>query len=442
LKNTGFLKVVGWEQKESPGVTPGILGATTRCPEKRLTELVKSLKKKIKIALLISLALILLTLGLVGCTSQPAARGWAGVTAINDTLILTTMSGRLYSVNSADNSILGTAVKFEITASGGLSCVPSCNGPSATPIAVYASPATGLEMAIIGGFDGRVYAFPLLDGQLREQYRWKYPPDGDVGGNIVGGLALSGDSVYFASINGTVYALNAAEGYKEWAVELGNKVWSAPAVDGETVYIGCFDKNLYALNAADGSIKWQFAAEGAIGATPILDNGLVYFGGYDRAFYAVDTATGQLVWKFPAEGAAVKPENWFWAQPILHNGIIYAPNLDGKVYALDAATGSLQETFSFETATFSNGAIASSPVVVGDMVVVAITNLSKSVSRVFVIDTPDRTREVASFSEGINAPLFALNGRVYLHTTKDNFFAIDPATGATLKINLNGTTSK
>jgi len=404
-----------------------------------LPELVKSLKKKIKIASLLFLALLLLALGLAGCTTQQAARGWAGVAAINDTLILTTMSGRLYSVNSADNSILGTPVKFEVTASGGLSCIPSCSGSNVSPIAVYASPVTGQEMAIIGGFDGRVYAFPLLNGQLREQYRWKYPPDGDVGGNIVGGLALSGDSVYFASVSGTVYSVNAADGYKEWSVELGNKIWSAPAVDGDTVYIGCFDKNLYALNAADGAIKWQFAAEGAIGATPILDNGIIYFGGYDRAFYAVDAATGQLVWKFPAEGATARPENWFWAQPVLHNGIIYASNLDGKVYALDAATGSLRETFSFETATFKKGAIASSPVVVNDMVVIAITNLAKSVSRVFVIDTPDRTREIASFSEGINAPLFALNGKVYVHTTKDNFFAIDPATGAALKINLSTT---
>ncbi len=403
------------------------------------------MNKKLKLGIIIALTVILVLLGLVGCTSQTPARGWAGVAAIGDTLIFSNMAGSIYSIDGSTNAVIGAPVKFtEIVAAGGFLGL-SCSGPTSKAIPVYAAPAINGDTVIFGGFNGKVYAYPILDGALREQYRWRYPPQDNttVGGNIVGGVAVAGDKVFFTSVNGTVFALNAAEGYKVWSVELGNKVWSSPAVDNDTVYIGCFDKKMYALNAADGTVKWQLPVEGAISTTPIIDNGVLYFGDYSRAFYAVNTTNGQLIWKFPATvDDANAPGNWFWAKAVLHNGIIYAPNLDGKVYAIDAGNGTLKQTFSFETTTFKNPAISSSPVLVGDTIVVGITDLAKNVSRVYAIDTPDRTRELASFTEGIDASLFAYNGKVYLHTTKDNFYTVDPQTGVMQQISLTAGTSK
>ena len=371
--------------------------------------------------------------------------GWAGIAAIDNTLIFTNMAGSIYSVDGLTNAAIGAPVKFtEVVPSGGFLGL-SCSGPTSTAIPVYAAPAMTSDTVIFGGFNGKVYAYPILDGALREQYRWRYPPQDNttVGGNIVGGVAVAGDKVFFTSVNGTVFALNAAEGYKVWSVELGNKVWSSPAVDNDTVYIGCFDKKMYALNAADGTVKWQLPVAGAISTTPIIDNGILYFGDYSRAFYAVNTTNGQLIWKFPATADdANAPGNWFWAKAVLHNGIIYAPNLDGKVYAINAGNGTIKQTFSFETTTFKNPAISSSPVLVGDTIVVGITDLAKKVSRVYAIDTPDRTRELASFTEGIDASLFAYKGKVYLHTTKDNFYTVDPQTGVMQQISLTAGTSK
>jgi outer membrane protein assembly factor BamB len=411
-----------------------------------------NLNRKLRTILLIALVVILVSLGLAGCSGSVAKKGWAGVSAINDTLIFVNMSGRIYSVDGATNTVVGSPVKFEITSSGTLSCLPSsCGGASVTPIGSYASPTVNGEMAIIGGSDGRVRAYPYIDGQLRENIRWTYPPDTSLGYSIIGGLAVAGDKVFFASVDGTVYALNAAEGYKVWSTELGSKVWSAPVVDGDTVYVSGFDKNLYALNATDGTIKWQYQINGAMSATPIVDNGIVYVGGYDRTFYAISTTTHQLAWKFPAAGnTSNAPDNWFWTTPVLHNGLIYAANLDGKVYVLDAATGQLKRAVEFATG-FQKPGISSSPVVVDDLVVIAVTDLTKSTtklnsttaSKIFVIDTlAGRESELTGFKESINSPLFAHNGKVYVHTSIDNFFVVNPQNGATQSISLTASTSK
>lgn len=396
------------------------------------------MKRNIRKVALALAAVLIIILAVSGCTTGTATRGWAGVAEVNGTLIFTSITGQVYAVDSATKAVIGTPLVLQVQASGGLSCIPSCAGPQMTPIAVYASPAVGGGLVIIGGFDGKVYAYPFIDGKLREQARWIYPPEGTVGA-IVGGLVVANDNVYFAAANGTIYALNAADGYREWSVNLGNKIWSAPAISGDTLYIGSFDKKFYALNASDGTQKWVFPTNGAISCTPVIDGNTVYFGNFDRHFYALNATTGNLVWEFPitgtvSSGGMSTPSNWFWAKPVALNGVIYAPCLDGKVYTLDKKSGNLIEALDFQKP------IASSPVVVGNDIIVAATDLAKNTSRVFVIDTTDRqSSQLTGFAEGINAPLFASNGMVYIHTTKDSFYSLDPQKSATYKFILTTT---
>jgi outer membrane protein assembly factor BamB len=164
--------------------------------------------------------------------------------------------------------------------------------------------------------------------------------------------------------------------------------------------------------------------DGAINSTPVVYDNKVYIGDYDRHFYAIDAASGQLVWKFPtADKGEDNPKNWFWTKPVVLGGIIYAPCLDGNIYALDAGNGSLVYKYVL------GDSISSSPVVIGDSIVVATTDLYKKTGKVYIINASDKSwKELESFAEGINAPLFTYNGVVYVHTTKDNLYGIDPVT--------------
>jgi glucose dehydrogenase len=291
-------------------------------------------------------------------------------------------------------------------------------------VVIYASPAVHGQVVYVGGDDGKIYGYSFADNKLREDPEWLYPRQGNMGGAIIGGIVVANDRVYFATSNGIIYALNANGLYKEWTYEIGAKAWSAPTIEGNTLYIGGLDKKVYALNATNGTKIWEYETSGAINSTPIVYDGKVYIGDYDRHFYALNATTGQLVWEFPSDDkSADSPNNWFWAKPLVLNGIIYAPCLDGNVYAIDASTGNLLNKYVL------GDSISSSPVVIDSSIVVATTDLRKNTGKVYIINTLDKSqKELDSFAEGINAPLFVNKDVVYVHTTKDNLYGINVLT--------------
>jgi outer membrane protein assembly factor BamB len=446
LNGTVFLREVGWGQSVSYAVTLLIPVAMTLYHRNYGEN--KPLKIKNKtLAILLVVVIIFLSV-LAGCTSSSVLKGWAGAAEINGTIFYASQSGNVYAIDSATGTVRGTPVKLTAPASsGGLSCIPSCSGQQTVGVALYSSPAVNDGMVYIGGADGKVYAFSLVDGKLIAQSKWEYPRQGNVG-SIIGGLTIANSKLYFTSAVGTVYALTTAEGYLVWSFEIGQKVWSAPAVDGNTVYISSLDKKLYAFDATNGSKKWEYETDGAISSTPVVKDGVVYVGTFDRYFYAINGATGTLLWKYPlADEVANSPQNWFWSTPVVHNDVVYAPCLDGKIYALNAKSGSLVEAYDFQLP------ISSSLTVVGDNIVVAASDLSSKVktSKIFIINTlnnqwhdltgwvQDEQGGKPGLSQGVTAPLFANNGVVYIHTTKDNFYGLNLQTGVVQKFSLQTT---
>jgi outer membrane protein assembly factor BamB len=367
---------------------------------------------------------ILLLGGLVfsGCRGLGSVpKGWSGGAIADGILFVGSMEGGLVAANATDGSRLW-AVSLETGPSaGGFGCAPT-----STAVAIYGSPVVAEDLVYVGGYDGKVYAFALD----RDEPRWVYPRQGDIGGPIVGGTIVSQGKVYFGTADGKVYALDAAEGYKEegWPFEIGDKIWSTPAIDGDTLYIGSFDKKLYALNVADGSKKWEFETEGAIVSTPLVHNNTVYIGSFDRYLYALAATDGRLRWKFMAE-------NWFWAKPVVYNDTIYAACLDGKVYALDAESGRKLVEFDL------GSPISSSPILVGESIVVATQD-----GVIYRIDTGNKQKKLVDLKKDdsneekknkrVDAPLAASQGSVYVHTTEDALYAVDVQSGAIREFNI------
>ena len=354
--------------------------------------------------LLLLLAVILVLGGLLfsGCAVRSTPVGWSGVAVTDDALFVASLEGELVGLNKSDSTPLWPDYPL---------------GTSKAKVAVYGTPAVDGDLVYVGGYDGRVYTVKSASG-----YRDRvYPPDGNLE-PIVSGLVVSGGRVYFGCNDGKVYALSAAELRKEWEFQTGDKVWSTPVVSGETVYVSSFDKKVYALNAADGTEKWHFEAGGAIVSAPLVYNDTVYFGSFDRHIYAVDAADGSLRWR-----SEVEADKWFWAQPVAYDNVIYAPNLDGKVYMLDAENG-YEVTGPVEL----NSPISSSPVVVGDKVIIASQE-----GRVFSLDTSSNRVGTSIFTvsnddEVIRAPLCASEGVVYIHaqtSKQDTLYAVDAETG-------------
>lgn len=347
---------------------------------------------------------ILIIVGVVasGCYGRQQPKGWSGVTVVGDALFVASIEGNLAALNTTDGTRLWP---------------DSILGGSDSEVAVYGSPAVEGDLVYIAGYNGKVYAINSSSGALR----WVYPREGNLE-PIVGAPVVSQGRIYFGDSDGKVYTLDAATGDKVGEpFQTGDKIWSTIVVDGDTLYVGSFDKKLYALNTVDGSQRWQFEVGGAIGSALLVYNDTVYIGSFDGRFYAVNAADGSLRWQ-----SEVAATSWFWAKPVVYNSVIYAPNLDGKVYFLDAETGR-----EVAGAVDLMSPISSSPVVVGDRVVVASQE-----GKVYSLGSGDYQLgllfDVGENGQEIFAPLSASDGVVYIHAQakkEDFLYAVDAVTG-------------
>jgi len=383
--------------------------------------------------------LLVAIITVVGCTSalgRGVAQGWAGGVVVGDTVIVGSRGGKIIVLNAEDGTQRGEPIAITVQMASNL-----CGGGGTAGVAIYSSPVIGgwreldgeqFRLIYVGGYNGKVYAFKFDGESLTTDFKLDFPEDTYLEGEIVGELTIDEeDNLFFGSADGKVYALNQNLD-NTWEYDTGDKIWSSPAITDDSIFIGSFGKKFYALNITDGSQKWVFETRGAIIAAPLVYGNNVYFGTFGRRFYAVDITSGEEIWRFPADDSDEnKPKNWFWANPAASNGTIYAPNLDGKVYALNADTGVLVAEFDL------GGPISSSPVLVDGLIIVATEN-----GDVYSLDTTNNHQTLLvhledlvdekAYEEKVQAPLFAGDGTVYIHTYRDNLYAINVQTGEEL----------
>jgi outer membrane protein assembly factor BamB len=161
-----------------------------------------------------------------------------------------------------------------------------------------------------------------------------------------------------------------------------------------------------------GSLRpaWRFATGDAVTATPTVVAGVVYVGSWDGYFYAVDLRTGELRWKFqlhpqPAvtprpgakvrdvtsDGGMVTSSAWFEpAQGHRPDLVIFGGGY--TLYALDAHTGQPVWWHDYTgrpdlppDPAHDGARIFSSPVVVGDKVIIGVSVDGQSNTRGYVV---------------------------------------------------------
>ena len=176
------------------------------------------------------------------------------------------------------------------------------------------------------------------------------------------GFGQNASNTRFQAVPGA--GLSAAEVPKlkvKWAFGLPGDVqsWAGLTLAGGRLFFGSIAGNVYSLDAKTGCVHWAFDA-GAIVRTAVSVGPIGAAGRYGAFFgdargnaYALDAETGALVWKVAAE---TYPSARLTGSPILHEGRLYVPvssseegvgsltdyeccKFRGSIVALDAATG-------------------------------------------------------------------------------------------------------
>jgi outer membrane protein assembly factor BamB len=201
------------------------------------------------------------------------------------------------------------------------------------------------------GSAGHNLVLPGAVGQDPLSTSWTFRPGAEMtmAPSVVGGIA------YLSSLNGCVYALDAASGQPLWAFHTDNEVMSEPLVVGGRVFVGTGNKvilqrgnamvrgsganTLYALSQSDGQLLWQHPTLGENMPTQLYADGRLYSATGGGEVYALQAATGQTVWQTRIGSVVSMSSMVAWG----HTAIVGGAN-PYAFYGIDLATGRIAWT--------------------------------------------------------------------------------------------------
>ena len=144
-----------------------------------------------------------------------------------------------------------------------------------------------------------------------------------------------------------------------WTYEAGDSIESSAAIIGSTVFVGSQKGELVALSLGNGSVYWKFSTGAAIGeSSPAYGSGVVYIGDLNGWLNAVSASDGRKLWAFKTNGE-IK------SSPVVIGDRVLIGSYDETLYCLSARNGSV--VWKFKT----NGPVHSTPGIAGGMAFIA-----------------------------------------------------------------------
>lgn len=205
-------------------------------------------------------------------TFETDHRVWATPLIISDTVYIGSMDRHLYALNLSDGN-----VRWDFHAGGAFAGTPVLQNGT-----LY-----------IGAFDDKLYAIDAATGTERwsfagENWFWSGP-------------AVHDDVIYAAGVSGNVFALDDT-GTQIWRKQLDSPVRGGLALteDGSKLFVGSQDGSLHALDTADGFELWEAENEGQMLSMPAVNGSMVYgtlIQGTKRIL-ALHVDTGREMWAY------------------------------------------------------------------------------------------------------------------------------------------------
>lgn len=230
---------------------------------------------------------------------------------------------------------------------------------------IYGSPAIADGTVYIGDIGGHFYALDAASGQER----WRVVEgDGDV--RSFGSAALMDATLFCVGLSRRewedtwLHAWDAASGQERWRFrpEAGNTLSGVPVAVDDTVYVATIEPLVYAVDAATGEERARFDL-GAISSTDLaVADGVVFAGTETGALHAIETGSGATRWTLQlTQGVGLI------ASPTVADGRVYANDAAGILHAVDIATGTA--AWAIEV-----GSLRSSPAIIGGAVYIGGNN--------------------------------------------------------------------
>ena len=166
------------------------------------------------------------------------------------------------------------------------------------------SPAVSEDQIFYGSYDGSIFAFDLH--RVRELYRkkeltkwgflarqWRFK----TGKQITTPPIVTDRVVNFASLDNSLYSITTGSPRLQWQSETDSPVSAPITYHGGFLYIACEDFNLYCLNAENGNARWQpFPSGFPIRRAPRVIGQQVFIFPTAGGLFSLSALTGKRNW--------------------------------------------------------------------------------------------------------------------------------------------------
>jgi len=320
------------------------------------------------------------------------------------------------------------------------------------------------------------------DGSDTPVLLWNYTTDSRVGtyvitrGIVYTSPLIAQNTLYFASDDGHVYALNATSGTEIWTTDngfsqvddapkfptvdngrifvggyheiyaldanSGSQIWASRVISGRTatvgapiviandvLYIGFDYDGLRTLNANTGDVHWWFTDTCDmlfVSSSPLVDGDVVYVGGSNTVF-ALNAQSRSEIWNYSIGNPAnsICPSISSFA---LDNGVLYFCAGDGAVYALDVNSGKNIWNTTYTLPGVPGVYIPSSPILRNGLIYVG-----SGTGDVCALNATDGTKLWDStLGESMLSAPALYGGVLYFGSSDSNLYALNATSGIEL----------
>jgi outer membrane protein assembly factor BamB len=201
-------------------------------------------------------------------------------------------------------------------------------------------PAISGQTLFVASSDGEVFAVDRRSGDDLWDIELDTP--------LSGGVGVYGDGLFLGSSDGFVIKLDAGTGGQQWATRLRGEILSAPQSNGNVVVAQTYDGKLQGLDFATGALLWTYDSNVPVltirgTSTPIVDENRVYAGFANGRVLAFDINTGAVLWEVRVAISQGRSEIErivdIDGSMALAGGILYAASYQGNVVAIDVRSG-------------------------------------------------------------------------------------------------------
>ncbi|MGH8041010.1 MAG: outer membrane protein assembly factor BamB [Rudaea sp.] len=206
----------------------------------------------------------------------------------------------------------------------------------------------------VAGVDGSVAALDAANGRTlwSKHFGQRHGfilHHGENSQRWTGGPAVDGGLLVVGSLEGTVRALDAGSGSERWHAQVSSEIIAAPAIADGIVVVRTDDGRLYGLDATDGSRKWIYDRSAVPtlslrgNATPRIVNGVVYAGEDNGKMVALRLSDGNVLWEQTLAAGEGRTElarlQDVDGSVMVADGVVYASGYQGMTAALIAESG-------------------------------------------------------------------------------------------------------